>query len=149
MADGIPRTRRRTPADDQPVRVLPGVAGRRRHPVGPQGAKPARMLADRRMARPRRTTIALLAVHPARQHQENPTRPSGETTLARRTRLPRTEDRPRPGPLRRPQMGRLAPPRHPRRRRPRVPHLAPAPPKSISAGMTLYGVLRKATKLRI
>ena len=73
--------------------------------------------------------------------------PRRETTLAHRTRLPRVEDWPRPGPLRRPQMGRLAPPRHPRRRRPRLPHPATTGPESTRAGTTLYGVLRQHPRI--
>ena len=96
LADRIQGTRRRAPADDQPVRILPRAAGRRRHPIDPQGPRIARMLADRRMASQSERTITLLAVHPTREHQEGPARASLQATLARRTRLPRAEDWPRP-----------------------------------------------------
>ena len=52
------------------------------------------------------------------------TGPAGENPLAHRTRLPRTQNRPRPGPLRGPLLARLAPPRHPRHRRPPLHHQA-------------------------
>ena len=87
---------------------------------------------------PEPRTRPVLAVQPARHHPETPTGPTGQTTLAHRARLPRTQNRPRPGPLRRPHLARLAPPRHPRLRRPRLLHPATPRPKSPCAGMTLY-----------
>ncbi|EFE71978.1 predicted protein [Streptomyces viridosporus ATCC 14672] len=42
------------------------------------------------------------------------------------------------GPLRRPVLARLAPPRHPRDRRPRISHRTASGPKSTHTGLTLY-----------
>jgi hypothetical protein len=51
---------------------------------------------------------------------------------------------PGPGPLRGPLLDRLAPPRHPRRSRPALPHPAsPGEPKNPGAGLSLYAVLRE------
>src|SRR6266545_1348457 len=60
-----------------------------------------------------------------------------------RARLPRAENRPRPGPLRGPLLPRLAPPCHPRRPGPGLLHPAPDRPKSACAGMALYQVLHE------
>jgi SRSO17 transposase len=66
------------------------------------------------------------------------------TALTDLVRLPRTQDRPRPRPLRRPLLDRLAPPRHPRHRSPPVPHHpAPDHPKSKRGGLTLYKIIRE------
>src|ERR1043165_7116679 len=92
-------------------------------------------------------TSQILAIEPARQHSETHPDPAGETALAHRTRLPRNQDRARPGPLRRPHLARLAPPHHPRLRRPRVPDPAAPGPKNPCAGMTLYAVLRRLQHL--
>lgn len=46
-----------------------------------------------------------------------------------------------PGPLRRTILARLAPPRHPRDRRPCLPHRTAPVPKSSRAGLTLYQIL--------
>ncbi|SNQ48626.1 conserved hypothetical protein [Frankia canadensis] len=104
--------------------------------------RPARLLATRRMAPWPTRTHRLLAVHPARGHPTATPRPPREDPLADRTRLPRVERRPRPRPLRRTHLHRLAPPRHPRQHRPSRLHPAPPRPKSPCAGLTLYGVLR-------
>ena len=130
LAYRIQAAARRTAGDERPVRVRPHPAGRRRHPPNLQRTRPARVLAHRRMATRHTRTHPLLAVHPARRHPPGRSGPRRETTLADRTRLPRVEDRSRPRPLRRPQMGRLAPPRHPRRSRPRLPHPATTGPKA-------------------
>lgn len=61
--------------------------------------------------------------------------------LADRARLPRDETRPGPGPLRRPHLAWLAPPRRPGHRSSRLPHPPPPRPKSPSAGLTFYQVL--------
>ena len=109
---------------------------RRRHP--------ARVLAARPMATRRARAHRLLAVHPARRHPAAEPGPPGQDPLADRARLPRTEDRPRPGPLRGPLLHRLAPPRHPGHRRPPVPHRTAADqPKSSCAGLTLYKILHQ------
>jgi DDE superfamily endonuclease len=82
----------------------------------------------------RRRTRQLLAVCPARQHPHRRAGAPGQDPLADRARLPRAENRPRPGPLRRPLLPRLAPPRHPRRPRPGLLHPAPQRPKVLSPG---------------
>jgi site-specific DNA recombinase len=64
-----------------------------------------------------------------------------------RARRPRTQARPGPGPLRRPQLCRLAPPRHPDRGRPSLLHPAAPGPKSPCAGLTLYAILRELQTL--
>jgi len=50
----------------------------------------------------RHRTVRLLAVHPAPRHPPRGPGPQRQGPLAHRRRLPRTPDRPRPGPLRRP-----------------------------------------------
>ena len=52
----------------------------------------------------------LLAIRPTGRHVPARAGPAGEKPLAHRTRLPRTQNRPRPRPLRRPILDRLAPP---------------------------------------
>lgn len=94
-----------------------------------------------RMVRQRRGTHRLLAVQPARLHHTGRTGPPGQDPLAHRARLPRTQARTRPGPLRGPLLGRLAPPRHPGHRCPRVPHRTAPGPKSRYSGLTLYQTL--------
>jgi len=76
----------------------------------------------------------LLALHHglATRHYGNSS--TGEDPLAHRTRLPRTQRRPRPGPLQRPQLSRLAPPRHTRCSSPGVLHTITLRPKSPCAG---------------
>jgi hypothetical protein len=113
-------------------------------PLRRRRRRPTRMLATDPVAARRHRTIRLLAVRPAPRHPADRPRPTRQGPLAHRARLPRTEDRPRPGPLRRPLLQRLAPPRHPRHRRPALPHPpAPHPPKSRWAGPSLYAVLRE------
>jgi hypothetical protein len=82
-----------------------------------------------------------------RGHAPGRAGPAGQDPLADRTRLPRTEDRPGPGPLRGPHQDRLAPPRHPGHRRPAVRHPAAHRPKSGCAGLTLHAVLRELQAL--
>lgn len=65
-----------------------------------------------------------------------PPGPHRETALAHRARLPRDEAGSRPGPLRRPRLARLAPPCHPRLRRPRFlrpPRMTRSPKETASA----------------
>jgi hypothetical protein len=104
------------------------------------GVLPLRTLLDR-AARRRGRADRLLDDRPARHHPGRRSGAVGEDALAHRTRLPRTQTRPGPGPLRGPHLARLAPPRHPRPRRPSLPHPAAARPKSPDAGLTLYQVL--------
>ena len=77
------------------------------------------------------------ARRPARVHPDRRTRPAGQDPLADRARLPRAETRPRPGPLRRPILDRLAPPRHAAG--------TPAPTPVIHGGRLLPG--RKLARL--
>src|SRR5262245_34923228 len=104
-------------------------------------------MAARPMARRQGRTHRLLAIQHSPRHATGRTGPAGEDPLADRTRLPRTQDRPRPGPLRRPQLHRLAPPRHPHRARASLLHDAGPGPKSPCAGLTLYAVLRELQHL--
>ncbi|MGW7279186.1 transposase [Streptomyces sp. NPDC054844] len=80
-----------------------------------------------------------------------PARPRahGETPVAHRERLPRDETGAQPGPLRRPDMARLAPPRHPRLGRPRLLHPAATEPipKRDGVGLSLYRVVRELQTL--
>lgn len=92
---------------------------------------------------------AVLALQPARNHPPARPRAHRETPLAHRERLPRDETGPRPGPLRRPHLARLAPPRHPRLGRPRLLH-PPATepiPKRDGTGLSLYRVVRELQTL--
>ena len=118
------------------LRVRP--AGRRATARPADDGTLPEVLAARRMAPDGPRAHRLLAVQPARRHPAGRTGPAGQDPLADRARLPRTQDRPRPGPLRGPLLHRLAPPRHPRHRRPPVPHRAADQPKSGCAGLTLY-----------
>jgi len=109
-----------------------------------------RGLAAHPVARSRgQRAIRLLALEPAPRHPTGRPRQDREGPLAHRTRLPRTQDSPRPGPLRRPILGRLAPPRHPRHRRPPLRHhQAPHPTrpgKSTGAepNLTSYAIVRE------
>src|SRR3954465_6482710 len=96
------------------------------------------------MAPRRERTVRLLAVRPAPRHPPERTGRAGQGTLADRVRLPRTQARPGPGPLRGPLLDRLAPPRHVDRCRPAVPDLAsPDQPKSPWADLSLYALLRE------
>jgi hypothetical protein len=71
-----------------------------------------------------RSRFAALRVRPAGKAVERP-----------------TQKRPGPGPLRRPLLARLAPPRRPRDRRPRLPHRTTPGPKSSHTGLTLRHIL--------
>src|SRR4051812_49927602 len=99
------------------------------------------------MATGGRRAHRLLAVLPARGHAAAGAGPAGQDPLADRARLPRAEDRPRPGPLRGPHLVRLAPARHPGHRRPAVPHPVADQPKSGCAGLSLYAVLHELQAL--
>lgn len=82
-----------------------------------------------------------LDIEPAARDARRRAGAVGEDALAHRTRLPRAQTRSRPGPLRGTHLARLAPPRHPRHRRPSLPHPQAARPKSPHAGLTLYQIL--------
>ena len=107
----------------------------------------ARMPVAGRMATRRIRTHRLLALHPARRHSFAGSGAAGEDPLAHRTRLPRTQRRPRSRPFRRPQFPGLAPSCHPRRAGSGVLHPAALRPKSPCAGLTLYAVLRELQSL--
>src|SRR5690606_8597730 len=108
---------------------------------------PARAVADRPTARRPARAGQVLAVQPARRHRPRRPHPLRQDPLADRTRLPRTENRSGPGPLRGPLLARLAPPHHPRHRRAPVHHHAATRPKSGCAGLTLYKVIRELQTL--
>ncbi|CDZ87536.1 hypothetical protein RHRU231_30064 [Rhodococcus ruber] len=125
------------------VRGAAGTSGQPHHPPG-RGRCPAAGLAARRMAPRCGAAHRLLAVHPARGHTPAGVGASGQDPLAHRARLSGTENRPRPRPFRGPLLARLAPPCHPGHRRASVPdHPAADRPKSVRAGLTLYGLVRE------
>ncbi|GGW47546.1 hypothetical protein GCM10010381_36030 [Streptomyces xantholiticus] len=109
--------------------------------TGLVGRHPARLLAADRVARRRRGSHRILAVQPAGRHPDHRPGPSGQSPLAHRARLPRTQARPGPGPLRRPVLARLAPPHRPHDCRPCLPHRTTSGPKSTHTGLTLYRTL--------
>jgi DDE superfamily endonuclease len=94
------------------------------------GRASARRVAHRRMATRRTRTGQVLAIQHGRPDSAEDPGPASDDPLANRTRLPRTQNRPRPGPLRRPLLYRLAPPRHPHRPRPSLLHPATPGPKA-------------------
>ncbi|CAG6398058.1 hypothetical protein SCOCK_630003 [Actinacidiphila cocklensis] len=102
------------------------------------------MLGAGRMARQGTRTGPVLAQRPARGHPADHPGPAGPTPLAHRARLPRDEAGLGPGPLRRPHIQRLAPPRHPGLRGPRLLHPAQTGhrPKRHGVGLSLYQVVR-------
>src|SRR4051812_12826622 len=136
LAGGLPR------ADDLPLPRAAGAPGRPppSRPAG-RGRLAAGGVAAGRMAAGGRRAHRLLALLPARGHAADRVGAAGQDPLADRARLPGTEDRPGSGPLRGPDLGRLAPARHPGPRRPAVPHPAAHRPKSGCAGLSLYAVL--------
>ena len=71
-----------------------------------------------------------------------------KNALAHRARLPRTQNRSGPGPLRRTLLHRLASPRHPRHRSPPLHHPATArQPKSTWGSLSLYGILKELQRV--
>ncbi len=124
------------PAGKQSLAAAPG-SGRWPQPVGRRPAHRT-LLVEWPDGR---TPDALLDIEPARHHTGRRPGAVGEDALADRARLPRAQARPGPGPLRGPHLARLAPPRHPRHRRPGIPHPRAARPKSPHTGLTLYQVL--------
>src|SRR4051812_11798155 len=139
---------RLTRADDLALPGAAGPSGRAQadRPAGRRRLAAGRLAAGRMAARGHRAD-RLLALRPARGHAAARARPAGQDPLADRTRLPRAEDRPGPGPLRGPHLHRLASPRHPGHRRSAVPHPAAHRPKSACAGLSLYAVLRRLQTL--
>src|SRR6266540_1886320 len=131
------------------TRPLPGAAGApgRDHPT-PAGApgwrRAAGALAAGRMAPGQARADQVLAGQPARDHPAGGTGPPGQVALASGTGLPRTQRRPRAGPLRRPRLARLAPPRHAGLDRARLfdPGAA-ATPKTGGVGLTLWQLLEQ------
>src|SRR6266566_4815550 len=86
----------------------------------------------------------VLAGQPARGHPAGGAGRSGQVALASGAGLPRTQRRPRAGPLRRPRLARLAPPRHAGLGRARLPHPgAAATPKTGGVGLTLWQLLEQ------
>jgi DDE superfamily endonuclease len=130
---------------------VPGPAGPagRDHPA-PTGRRACRQrgmgaagtLAAGRMAHQRGRAGQVLAVQPARHHPDRGVGPAGQAAVADRTGLPGTEGRAGAGPLRRPQLWRLAPSRDPGLGRPRFPYPgAVAAPKTGGVGLTLWQLL--------
>lgn len=84
--------------DEVTVPGLPHPSGQPRHP--PTGGRIAARGVDAGpMARRRARANRLLALLPARGYTDQDPGPDGENAVADRTRLPRTQDRPGPGPL--------------------------------------------------
>ncbi len=132
--------------EERGLAYVPALTGKGRRPEGgrralPVGRRPAPTRGAGGMACRAGGSDRLLDVEPSRHHTCRGTRAVGEDALADRTRLPRTQTRPRPGPLRGPHLARLAPPRHPRHRCPGLSHPPAARPKGTHAGLTLYQVL--------
>src|SRR3954466_7756021 len=142
LAAGLPR------AHALPLRGAAGPTGRA-PPGRPAGRRrlTAGGVAAGRMVTGGRRAHRLLALVAARRHTPGRAGPAGQDPLADRARLPRAEDRPRPGPLRGPHLRWLAPARHPGHRRPVVPHRAADQPKSGCAGLSLYAVLHELQAL--
>jgi SRSO17 transposase len=110
-----------------------------------RGRVAAGVLAARRVGRRRLRARRLLAFHAARGYPDRRAGAAGDDPVAHRARLPRTQTRPRPGPLRRPHLPWLAPPHDPRHRRAPVHH-PPAPdrrPKSSRGSLSFYETLRE------
>jgi hypothetical protein len=100
------------------------------------------------MAHRRHSAHRLLILDPPRNNTVERTGPDRKNSVADRARLPGTENRSGLSPLRRPHLRRLAPPRHPRHRRPPVHHHPAAhPPKSTWGSLSLYGILRELQHL--
>src|SRR3954465_11544829 len=131
-------------ADDLPLPRAAGAPGRPPpgRPAG-RGRLAAGGVAAGRMATGGRRAHRLLAVQPGRGYPAGRAGAAGQDPLADRARLPRAQDRPRPGPLRGPHLDRLAPARHPGHRRLAVPHPVADQPKSGCAGLSLYAVLHE------
>src|SRR6266542_3099552 len=89
------------------------------------------------MARGRGRARQVLALQPARYHEPGAARLAGDASLAGRARLPRAKGRPRPRPLRGPLLPRLAPPRHARLARARLPHPLPGAARAARAARLL------------
>jgi hypothetical protein len=94
LAPRFSTPRRAGPADVVAVRVHPGPPGRPGPAHRPPRPGPARDVADRRMAPRLRRAGQVLVVEPARHHRETDPDPVGETALAHRTRLPRSQTGP-------------------------------------------------------
>jgi hypothetical protein len=131
--------------DALPVPRPPGPSSQPAHPP-PRRRQPARVLADAEWppGTPEPTDYWLSTLPP-------------DTALRELVRLakmrwriehdyPRAERRPRSGPLRRPLLPGLAPPRHPRQRGPGHLHTAALRP---CAGLTLYAALRELQALLV
>lgn len=144
------------PADaspNSPNALAPGAgpacpATDRTRPAWPNSQWPP--VADRRMATRRQGTHRLLALRPARQDAGQDPCQAGKNPVAHRIRLPRTENRARPLPLRGTVLPGLPPPRHPRVCGPPVHHQeTPCHPKSSRGSLSLYGVLKVLQRILI
>src|SRR6266511_49930 len=151
-------SRPRHPADDLLARRLTRhallalsrtarAAGQRPAPPRRRRGRAAASLAGLRMARRSRRADQVLALQPARRHTAQAARLARQAALADRAGLPRAQRRTRARSLRRPLLPRLAPPRHARLARTRLPHPGTAQPKSACAGLTLFQVLRELQQL--
>jgi SRSO17 transposase len=79
-----------------------------------------------------------------RHHAAGGAGPVGQAALAYRAGLPRAQRRAGPGPLRRPQLAGLAPPRDPGLGRPRLSHPGAAwPPETGGVGLSLWQLLEQ------
>src|SRR6476661_8939272 len=147
LAPRIPQEPRQP--DRRDAFAFPGDAGTPGQPrnTPERRREPPRMLAHRRMATRQIRTHRLLAVGPAPRHPTPTTGPTRQNPLAHRARLSRTQRRTRTGPLRRPQLHRLAPTRHINGAGPSLLHTTSVRPKSPCAGLTLYAVLRELQTL--
>ena len=108
---------------------------------GSRGRMHSRFLALR--VRPDR----LLALEPPAGHRPQDTRAPRQAALADRARLSRAQARARPRSLRGPQLPRLAPPRHLRLGRSRLPDPGTPAPENQGGSLTLYALLRELQRL--
>lgn len=132
------------PAMRGPARITVPLTLRRRHrhlPHRPlhEGAPARQAPARADPGRPR--PGAVLEARPGTPAPAPASTDSDIPSADNRAQLPRTQARPGPGPFRRPLLERLAPPRHPGHRRPRVPHRTAAGPKSRHTQLTLHQIL--------
>lgn len=129
------------PATAEPYQPVYGGLGPPTLPRYREAPRPLIRFVDADTSFGRSRADRLLDDQPARHHPGRRSGAVGEDALAHRARLPRTQARSGPGPLRGPHLARPAPPRHPRHRRPGLPHPQAARPQSPDVGLTLYQVL--------
>jgi SRSO17 transposase len=104
-------------------------------------------LAAGRMAGRRRGADRLLALVAAGRHTAARAHSPRQAALAHRARLPRAQRRARPGPLRGPLLPRLAPPRHARLDRARIPHARAPAPENQGGSLTLFELVGELQRL--